>query len=124
MAQFSLTTVEPTGVGSGWPSGLLLVPAELVSAQATFIHASVRFEFGALRWLVATPQFHHWHHAAEHDAVDKNFAVLLPLFDILLGTAHLPDRRPSAYGLVGGATAPPGCLRLFLWPFRARRRPE
>jgi sterol desaturase/sphingolipid hydroxylase (fatty acid hydroxylase superfamily) len=93
----------------------------VVSAQATFIHANVRFGFGPLRWLIATPQFHHWHHAAEPDAVDKNFAVHLPILDVLFGTAYLPKRWPSGYGLLGGAHAPRGYLRQFAWPFRRRR---
>src|SRR5581483_4724942 len=41
--------------------GALLV---LFTAQAIFIHANVRFTFGPLRHVVATPEFHHWHHAA------------------------------------------------------------
>lgn len=106
----------------GFSDGPLMAYLVLVSAQATFIHANVRFEFGALRWLVATPQFHHWHHAAEHDAVDKNFAVHLPLLDVMFGTAYLPDRWPSAYGLVGGDAAPAGYLRQLWWPFRPRRK--
>ena len=79
-----------------------------VSAQATFIHANVRFEWPWLRWILATPRFHHWHHAAEPEAVDTNFAVHLPVLDLLFGTAHLPDRWPSAYGLAHGAPASRG----------------
>ena len=75
-----------------------------VSAQATFIHANVRFEWRWLRWILATPRFHHWHHAAEPEAVDTNFAVHLPVLDVLFGTAYLPDRWPSAYGIAHGAT--------------------
>ena len=67
----------------------------MVSVQATFIHANVRFEFGPLKWLVATPQFHHWHHAAEREAIDKNFAVHLPVLDAMFGTMYLPGRWPG-----------------------------
>jgi sterol desaturase/sphingolipid hydroxylase (fatty acid hydroxylase superfamily) len=92
----------------------------LVSAQATFIHANVRFTFGPLRYLVATPQFHHWHHAADPEAVDKNFAVHLPILDVMFGTAHMPERWPTAYGISGGARPPAGYLRQLWWPFRSR----
>jgi len=91
----------------------------IVSLQATFIHANVRFEFGPLKWLVATPQFHHWHHSAEREAIDKNFAVHLPIWDWLFGTLYLPDRWPAAYGLAGGKRLPPGYLRQLVHPFRA-----
>ena len=89
-----------------------------VSVQATFIHANVRFRFGLLRWVLATPQFHHWHHGAEPEAVDKNFAVHLPLLDRLFGTCYLPgDRWPTSYGLADGATIPPGYVRQLVDPF-------
>jgi sterol desaturase/sphingolipid hydroxylase (fatty acid hydroxylase superfamily) len=105
----------------GFAEGPLFAYLVVVSAQATFIHANVRFTFGPLKYLVATPQFHHWHHAAEKEAVDKNFAVHLPIIDILFGTAHLPDRWPSAYGISGGDQPPSGFFRQLVWPFIRHR---
>jgi sterol desaturase/sphingolipid hydroxylase (fatty acid hydroxylase superfamily) len=68
--------------------------------NALFIHSNVRFRFGPLRWVVTTPEFHHWHHAKEAEAVNKNFAGGLPLLDVLFGTAYLPKGRvPAAYGI-------------------------
>lgn len=101
----------------GFADGPLFAYLVVVSAQATFIHANVRFTFGPLRWLVATPQFHHWHHASDAEGVDKNFAVHLPVLDLVFGTAYLPDRWPSGYGINGGAAPPDGYLRQLLWPF-------
>ena len=102
----------------GFSDGPLFAYVVLVSAQATFIHANVRFDFGVLKWIFATPQFHHWHHAKEAEAIDKNFAVHLPLIDAMFGTMHLPPRWPNAYGLAD-EVAPDGYIRQFLWPFRA-----
>lgn len=104
----------------GFGEGPLVAYLIFVSAQATFIHANVRFEWRPLQWILATPRFHHWHHAAEPEAVDTNFAVHLPVLDVLFGTAYLPERWPSAYGIAQGAAAPRGYLRQFLWPFRRR----
>jgi lathosterol oxidase len=101
----------------GFSDGPLAAYLIFVSAQATFIHANVRFEFRLFQWVLATPRFHHWHHAAEAEAVDTNFAVHLPVLDVIFGTAYLPDRWPSAYGLAHGARAPRGYLRQLLWPF-------
>lgn len=106
----------------GFADGPLFAYLVVVSAQATFIHANVRFTFGPLKYLVATPQFHHWHHAADREAIDKNFAVHLPVLDLLFGTAHLPDRWPSAYGITGGEPPPPGYVRQLWWPFQRRAR--
>lgn len=67
---------------------------------AIFIHANVRFRFGWLEWLVATPAFHHWHHANDGPATaNKNLAGLLPCVDWLFGTLHLPKKMPRRYGI-------------------------
>jgi sterol desaturase/sphingolipid hydroxylase (fatty acid hydroxylase superfamily) len=106
----------------GFADGPLFAYLVVVSAQATFIHANVRFEFGLLRWVVATPLFHHWHHASEREAVDKNFAVHLPFIDALFGTMHLPRRWPNGYGIVHGSRVPDGYLRQLVWPFGQQRQ--
>ena len=92
-----------------------------VSVQATFIHANLRFELAGLRDVLVTPQFHHWHHGADAEAVDVNFAVHLPLLDRLFGTHHLPRGRwPSAYGLAGGAGVAGGWLHQLVEPLGPR----
>lgn len=108
----------------GFSEAPLFAYVAFVSIQATFIHANVRFRFGPLAWIVATPQFHHWHHGAEPEAIDKNFAVHLPALDWLFGTFHLPkDRWPASYGLAQGETVPDGYLRQFAYPFRSDAPP-
>ena len=74
-----------------------------VSFHAVFIHANVRFRFGWLEHILVTPRFHHWHHAAEERAIDRNFAVHLPLLDRLFGSLLLPpnDEWPASYGIAG-----------------------
>ncbi len=102
----------------GFSEAALFTYVVFVSVQATFIHANVRFEFGPLRWLLVTPQFHHWHHGAEPEAVDKNFAVHLPVLDRLFGTYHLPKGRwPVSYGIGSGTSVPKGFMRQALYPF-------
>lgn len=89
-----------------------------VSFHAVFIHAN----FGAdVRWLepfLTTPRFHHFHHAAEAEAIDTNFAVHLPVLDRIFGTSFLPARRwPDGYGLADGGM-PGTYLAQILAPFR------
>jgi sterol desaturase/sphingolipid hydroxylase (fatty acid hydroxylase superfamily) len=58
------------------------------------------------------------------EAIDKNFAVHLPVLDWLFGTFHLPkDRWPASYGLAQGETVPDGYLRQFAYPFRSDAQP-
>jgi lathosterol oxidase len=107
----------------GFADGPTIAYVAFVSIQATFIHANVRFRFGPLRFLLATPQFHHWHHAADAEGVDKNFAVHLPVLDRIFGTFYLPGSRwPAAYGLAGGDRVEPGYWRQLVEPFRPAGR--
>jgi lathosterol oxidase len=86
-----------------------------VSFQAVLIHANLRFGFGWLARVLATPRYHHWHHSA--DVVDVNFAVHLPIIDRVFGTYHLPgDAWPTSYGIAGDPV-PAGYLRQLVFPF-------
>jgi lathosterol oxidase len=106
----------------GFRQDALIPYVFIVAAQATFIHANVRWEFRALRPFIATPAFHHWHHSAEREAIDRNFAVHTPVWDRLFGTYYLPDRWPGAYGLCGERDVPFRWLTQFLYPFRRMTR--
>jgi len=89
------------------------------SFQAVFIHANVRWKFGPFRYLLATPQFHHWHHSAT--LYDKNFAVHLPMIDKLFGTFHLPaDQWPSVYG-IEDKSVPDGYMKQLTYPLIPER---
>ena len=66
---------------------------------------------------LVTPRYHHWHHALEVEARDRNFAVHFPWIDRLFGTWYAPTGRwPSAYGLADEAV-PAGYLAQLMYPF-------
>jgi sterol desaturase/sphingolipid hydroxylase (fatty acid hydroxylase superfamily) len=74
--------------------------AGFLTFYAIFLHADVDWDFGPLRSVIATPVFHRWHHSKDPAAVDKNFAGLLPLWDIIFGTYYMPrDRMPCDFGV-------------------------
>jgi len=104
----------------GFAESTLLVYVILVSFQAVLIHANLRFRFGWLSRVFATPEFHHWHHAADPEALDRNFAVHLPVIDWIFGTAHLPGRWPSSYG-IEESPVPEGWLPQLVYPMRPGR---
>jgi sterol desaturase/sphingolipid hydroxylase (fatty acid hydroxylase superfamily) len=84
--------------------------------QSYLVHANVRLSYGPLRWLLVSPEFHHWHHSAEREAFDRNYASVVAVWDVLFGTAHLPaGRLPRAYGIAD--RVPAGYLARFLYPF-------
>lgn len=88
----------------------------VVGFQAVFNHANVSLPWGKLdRWIV-TPRFHHWHHASERAAIDRNYAAHFSLLDTIFGT-RVEDERvpPRAYGLAG-EDVPSGFVRQQLHP--------
>lgn len=101
----------------GFADVALLGYGVIVTLQATFVHANLRFTFGPLRYFLVTPQFHHWHHSDQSEAIDKNFAIHLPIWDWLFGSYHLPEHRwPDHYG-VQGDKPPEGFFKQLIWPF-------
>jgi len=105
----------------GFSETAMFVYVAWVVIQATFIHANVRWRFRAIRWLLATPSFHHWHHSAAPEAVNKNFAVHLPALDWLFGSYYLPDQWPASYGLLDNSNMPAEYVGQLVYPFRHGR---
>ncbi|TIU26733.1 MAG: sterol desaturase family protein, partial [Mesorhizobium sp.] len=72
----------------GFSNSAIALFALIFQAHALLLHANVRLNIGPIRWLIASPQFHHWHHANERAAYDKNFAAQLSFIDKLFGTMY------------------------------------
>ncbi len=91
----------------------------VVGFQAVFNHANVHLNWGPLRHIVVTPEFHHWHHASDDEAIDKNYAAHYAFLDRLFGSAiSNPSRQfPQNYGVVGDYM-PDGFLKQQASPFR------
>jgi lathosterol oxidase len=89
-----------------------------IAIHAVLIHANTRIKFGFLRFLITTPQYHHWHHCLEKEYYGKNFAVVFPYIDMMFGTYYLPkDKWPKGTGL-DEADFPKGFLKQLVYPFR------
>lgn len=95
----------------------------LVGLQAVLAHANLKLDFGWLEYVLVTPRYHHWHHAREMDYVDVNYAIHLPLIDMLMGTFKRPPRGtwPAEYGVIKLETVPRGIWRQSLLPLRPMR---
>jgi len=79
-------------------------------------HANVIWDFGRLKKVFASPKFHRWHHTSAQAGQDKNFAGLLPLWDIVFGTYYMPKHQPSKFGVEDAV--PEGLVGQMVWPFR------
>lgn len=81
--------------GSTTLTALVLV---LGTLWGFFIHANLRWRFGWLEHVIATPFFHRWHHTNDARR-DGNYAAMLPFIDHLFGTYRSPDHWPAHYGI-------------------------
>lgn len=117
-------------IGAGFDAELAGVFAVFQVILGLFFHANVRFRWRYLDRVAANPEFHHWHHSSEIDAVGHNYGGALPWWDLMFGTFFMPKhstgRRPSRYGiseplprnLVGQLTYPCRGARRHLWLWR------
>jgi sterol desaturase/sphingolipid hydroxylase (fatty acid hydroxylase superfamily) len=73
-----------------------------VGFQAVFNHCNVNVRLGPLRYIIVTPNFHHWHHSQDKEALDTNYAAHFAFLDYIFGTAAKADRIwPNQYGVLG-----------------------
>jgi Sterol desaturase len=96
----------------------------IVGFQAVFNHANVHLPWGPLKYLIVTPDFHHWHHASDDEAIDKNYAAHYAFLDYLFGTAVKSTRKVSGALRRGGRLHADGFVRQQLFPFRGSTKPR
>ncbi len=127
-----------TGLGIGAVNGLAVntfgyipsVPAllgvPLLMLAFNLLAYNLRHSHVWLRWpgrwsmILPSPAHHHIHHSCHPDHIDKNFAFLFPVWDVIFRTYTLPeDNRDVKFGIgEGKANELRTCLQLYLIPFR------
>ena len=106
----------------GFSPTVLAAYVPFLAFYAILLHANVPWTFGPLRKVIASPTFHRWHHTSEEEGLDKNFAGLFPVWDLLFGTFYLPEgRQPGRFGLKEAEVAE-GLAAQLLGPFRRQAR--
>lgn len=105
------------GLAVGLPGAVLGASlAEIASVVlmrkvfTAFLHANVRWRFGPLEWVLATPLFHRVHHSADPSDYDRNFAGTFAWVDVLFGTHRHAREFPRALGLEPPPGAPAQAL--------------
>ena len=103
----------------GFSDWAIAVFAIVYQWHSLLLHANLRLSFGPLNRLIASPDFHRWHHCRDREAWDKNFAGQLSLWDHVFGTAHMPkDRSAERFGI--GEALPETYPAQLVHPFRRR----
>jgi sterol desaturase/sphingolipid hydroxylase (fatty acid hydroxylase superfamily) len=86
--------------------------------HSAFVHANLNWTLGPLKYVIATPVFHRWHHTSLEEGGNTNFASTFPLWDILFGTFRMPEGRlPDNYG-APDAAVPNGFSAQLAYPFK------
>jgi sterol desaturase/sphingolipid hydroxylase (fatty acid hydroxylase superfamily) len=83
----------------GADEAALNIYVAFAALQAVLIHCNLSIPFGPIKYVLVTPQFHHWHHSSEKPAIDTNYGAHTVLFDRLFGTYHMPKEHwPAEFG--------------------------
>jgi len=94
----------------------------MVATYYNFIpHTNVKWSLGRFWMVLNSPQYHRIHHSREPAHYNRNFAALLPLFDVLFGTFHRPKEAEYPRTGLDEVTVPPDIVEMLAWPFAARR---
>ena len=124
-ARFHPLNIFLGGVGTdvvlllaGISPNVLLFLSPFTVAHSAFVHANLKWTLGPLRYVIAGPVFHRWHHTAAERGGEKNFAPTFPLIDLLFGTFYMPKNElPDAYG-VADQNFPSSFGAQLIYPFR------
>jgi sterol desaturase/sphingolipid hydroxylase (fatty acid hydroxylase superfamily) len=100
----------------GFSDTTIIITTIIYQWQALLLHSNVNVKIGPLKWIIASPEFHHWHHANHEEAYDKNFAGQLSFWDWLFGTAYINGGRPETYGV--DEHIPEGYIQQLAYPFQ------
>ena len=86
------------------------------------IHSNVKLPWGWLRYIIVTPDFHHWHHSSDTEAIDKNYAAHFSFIDYIFGTAvrGVGKRLPENYGILDN-DMPGSFLAQQAYPFQRKK---
>ena len=92
---------------------VIMGPINLV--LGAMLHANLDWTFGPLRYVIASPVYHRWHHVKDPKVHNRNFAPTFPIFDLMFGTYYMPKGElPSDYGVEG---APTSFIAQLAYPF-------
>ncbi len=110
----------PFGLALRVPVEVLMVAAPLRSLIVALAHTNIRASYGLFSLLITGPQYHRIHHSSQSEHIDRNFAELFPVWDVIFGTVWRPKPEEfPATGLAGGEV-PAGFVDLIVWPVRHR----
>lgn len=83
-----------------------------------YVHMNVGWDHGPLKYLIASPAFHRWHHADAAEVQGRNLANIMPVWDVIFGTYHMPGRCTLPMGGLSAGLDDKNPVAIWLYPFR------
>jgi sterol desaturase/sphingolipid hydroxylase (fatty acid hydroxylase superfamily) len=103
---------------AGISPNIMLWVGPFTTFHSAFVHANLNWTLGPLKYVLATPVFHRWHHTGLEEGGNTNFAGTFPIWDMMFGTFRMPENRlPDNYGK-DEAAMPSGIAGQIAYPFR------
>lgn len=102
--------------------GWVFLPPEMIGLAvlirgwySKFIHCQIGWTYGPFRKVLASPNYHRWHHSIEAEAYGSNLADIFPIWDIAFGTHYDPGVCRTKLGV---HDAPQGFIAAQIYPFK------
>lgn len=112
-----ITLTSAVCVLVGFPLEVIIWLGPFNMAYSLMVHANLNWSFGPLRYVLASPVFHRWHHSADPEAAGKNLAPTFPFIDLIFGSFYMPrDKQPLQLG-APGADVPQSVWGQMRYPF-------
>jgi sterol desaturase/sphingolipid hydroxylase (fatty acid hydroxylase superfamily) len=106
--------VDVAALLGGISPDIFLVVGPFNTVTSCLVHANLNWTFGPLRYVLASPVFHRWHHAAS--AYNTNFAGTFSIWDVMFATFYMPKAvLPDNYGISDKAM-PKGLFAQIVYP--------
>ena len=107
------------------PDAMTILGVGVFSVAFNIAGYQLRHSHIWLRWpgnwskVFPSPAHHHVHHSRHPEHLDKNFAFMFPIWDVLFKTYEMPeDNRNVEFGIVEDSSELNSCINLYLIPFR------
>lgn len=119
-----LLSLVPLAALGAPPAALALFDAFAI-VHLLLQHSNIQLRHGPLNHVVATAEFHRWHHSKNREESECNYASFLSLWDHVFRTFRMPrgEQAPVAIGLYDDEAGafPTGFLAQLRSPFAAWR---
>jgi sterol desaturase/sphingolipid hydroxylase (fatty acid hydroxylase superfamily) len=118
MLQPSLVFIIMLAMGISPQVIAFVLPFDIITAA--WVHSNLNWTLGPLKYVIATPVFHRWHHTHLDQGGNSNFAPTFSFWDWLFGTFYMPEgKQPMVFGQ-DDPLLPEGYFKQLVYPLKLK----